>query len=436
MQPAQGPSDRQTAVWISIGVGLAVAGITIGTFWLVYWLALGKDLPTVVGAADAPYNVTDGILAITQAQPNTPTDGRQPWLGSEAWQAGVQAGQAYIGQFPQPQNVQVLRNMDTAQIWNYMQRISGAMGVSCQYCHDINNLAADSYPQKISARLMLLLVRDLNAQYMVNLPNWRGNFVQCDTCHNGQALNVPSVSDEFNKSTPSIDVVLEPLDIQGLPIRDINVLTDTIKPRDATGAPLPSLRMGLKQATLYYYYNYFIWKPFDPADRTSGRGSLALLVEGNRTQDQVTINQNTMNDMNWSLGVGCTYCHNSRNFYAWEADIVAPQFPHTYAINRLKAQRMLLMTTFMAQNWSRYVLPRNPQPTGASFPLDGNQYLTNIDGSLYVLPGCYTCHRARSVPRAAINAVDIPAGDAGVIVLPPALSGLPSPAAPVAPTTP
>jgi photosynthetic reaction center cytochrome c subunit len=288
-----------------------------------------------------------------------------------------------------------------------MQRVSAAMGVSCQYCHDINNYSADSYSQKVSARLMFILVQDLNSQYMVNLPNWRGNYVQCDTCHNLEPINLPSVSDQFIQSTPPIDVDLVPLNNQGMP-----VLTQTME-------------MSLKEASLYYYYNYQIWDPFDPADPTSGRGSLALTYPGGRTQDQVTINQNTMNSNSWSLGVGCTYCHNSRNFYAYEANIEAPQFTPEYAINRMKAQRMMLMTTFMANNWNRYVLPRTQPPVQAeSFPLDGDQYYVSFNETLYPVPGCYTCHRANIVPKAAINTADIPEGDAGIIVFPPVLTGL------------
>jgi photosynthetic reaction center cytochrome c subunit len=142
-----------------------------------------------------------------------------------------------------------------------------------------------------------------------------------------------------------------------------------------------------------------------------------------------------MNLQSWALGVGCTYCHNSRNFYAYEADIESPQFHQPYAINRLKSQRMLLMTTFMADNWSRYVLPRSPYaPIDApeNLPLDEQIYYISVQQGSgetatsvdMAVPGCYTCHQGKSVPPASINAMDIPEGDAGIYTFPPVLTGL------------
>ncbi|NJK81088.1 MAG: photosynthetic reaction center cytochrome c subunit [Chloroflexaceae bacterium] len=420
-------SDRQKALIVTLVVGAVVAGLTIITFWWIFSLTLAPALSEAAAVANAPYNNSDGVLAITATEPNTPEDGREPWLGAEAWQAGIQAGQEYISEFPEPQNVQVLQGMNTSQIWNYMIQISGALGVGCQYCHDINNFAADPYPAKISGRLMLLLVRDLNTQYITNIPNWRGNYVRCDTCHLNQALGVPTVSEQFELSVPPITVDLEPLNEAGLPIRTAEEVAELNASEFATmDVDNPML---LKEAVLYYLYNYRVWDPFNAEDPTSGRGSLSLTHEGGRTQDQVTINQNVMNLQSWSLGVGCTYCHNSRNFYAYEADIKAPQFTQTYAINRLKAQHMMLMTTFMAQNWSRYVLP-NPDYQGLIDPPDAvnQQFFLGIDDTVYAVPGCYTCHRGNAIPKASLNIAEIPEGEAGLILLPPLLRGTDAPA--------
>jgi photosynthetic reaction center cytochrome c subunit len=416
---SQGPSERQLAIFISVGVALLTAGITIVAFWWIYQLVLIPDLADARAESQAQWSQTDGVQLITnpseeriqemqQTIAETESAGgnpREPWLGSEAWTAGLQAGQEYIDEFPEPQNVQILTDLNTEQIWNYMQwQMSAAMGVGCQYCHNINNYAADSYSQKISARLMLILVQDLNSEYMANLPNWRGNYVQCSTCHNGAPNNLPAVSNQFDQSVPPIPATVIPLGEEGEPQLDA------------------AMEMSLKEASLYYLYNYQVWRPYDENDPTSRRGSLALTYPEGRTQEQVTINQNTMNLMGWSMNVGCTYCHNSRNFYAYEADTVAPQYPDTYAINRLKSQRMLLMTTFMAENWNRYVLPRDVSPE--SLPLDGRLYYVTIDETPYSVPGCYTCHQNNIVPPAAINAADIPEGEEGIYTFPSVLKGL------------
>lgn len=421
MEAQQGLTDRQKALLVTLLVGAVVAGLTVIAFWWVFSLTLAPALSEAVAAANAPYNNSDGIALIAAAAPNVPTDGREPWLGTEAWQAGIQAGQAYIAAFPQPQNVQVLKGLNTAQIWAYMIQMSGGLGVGCQYCHNINNFAADSYPQKISGRLMLRLVTDLNANYLTNIPNWRGNYVRCDTCHQGQPILMPTVSEQFDRSVPPIPVTLEPLDGNGMPIRGaaaIQALNED--PNTVVHVDNPML---LKEAVLYYLYDYQVWRPYDPADPTSGRGSLSLTHEGGRTQDQVTINQNTMNLMGWALGEGCNYCHNSRNFYAFEADNPAPQFNPNYGVNRLKAIHMLQMTTFMAQNWSKYVLPRPSAQELANFPLDGRVYYINRDDANYAVPGCYTCHRGNIIPKPALNFADIPEGEAGITLFPPLLTG-------------
>lgn len=156
-----------------------------------------EPTPTAV-LAENPYSPSDGIVVITDAEPNTPPEGdpREPWLGEAAWIDGVQAGQEYIADYPEPQNVIVLQGMNTSEIWVYMQQhVSGALGVSCQYCHDIGNFSID-YPQKISSRLMMVMVNDLNRDFMTNLPDWRGNYVQCATCHNNQPVDLPAVSNE------------------------------------------------------------------------------------------------------------------------------------------------------------------------------------------------------------------------------------------------
>ncbi len=420
MQAQQGPSDRQIAVILSLAIGAVIAVVTTATFWWIYELASGPERRAAAIAAAAPYNLSDEVARIVNAAPNTPTDGRQPWLGADAWQAGVQAGQNYVNQFPQPQGVQVLTGMTTAQIWVYMQQyVSGALGVGCQYCHDINNFASYTYPQKTAGLLMLQLVRDMNSQFIVNLPGWQNNYVQCATCHTGQAVGMPSWGPEFENARQPIQVNVAVVD----PATGETINDPALKPDFLQGL------VPLKDAILYKLYNYAVWEPYDPAQYQSGRGTLALAYNTDTargpSQDQVNITQGAMNYMGWSLGVTCTYCHNSRNFYAYEETpgnlIVQPD----YAVKRLKTQRMLLMSTWMAENWTKYaIFPKDiPVAEGAGPILVDQQYLTPIGGAYYAMPGCYTCHQANAIPRAAINQANLPEGDAGVSIFPPVLRG-------------
>lgn len=411
--PATRPNDRQLALYISVAVGMVVAVVTTATFYWIYDLVLGGERRAAAEVASRQWGPGDGTNVIINAQPNVTTDGRAAWLGRQAWTEGVQAGTAWVQANPNPVNVQVLTGMTSAQVWAYMtQYVSPALGVSCQYCHNINNFASDEYAQKVSARNMLYLVSDVNANFIVNLPNWRGNYVQCATCHNNQPVNMESFGERFVKSVPPIPVTVDPLDENGVAITD-----PAAKPAEIRD------KVQLQDAVLYYIYNYQVWKPYDPADPESGRGSLALTYEGGRTQDQVTINQNVMNYQSWALGVGCTYCHNSRNFTAYEIT-PAGQLPNpVYGYNKLKAQQMMQLTTWLQANWATYGAVGKDAIPAASIGGASELSYRLLDGQYYNVPGCYTCHRGNSISKAAINQSQIPPGDAGLVVLPPVLRG-------------
>lgn len=430
MQSGTRPGDRQVAILVSVAVGIVVAVITIATFWWIYELVTGPDRRAAAVLAVATYDpAITGTQIITKAAENVPPEGdkRLPWLGTNAWVTAVQAGQTYIQQFPQPQNAQVLTGMNTSQIWGFMvQQVSPALGVSCQYCHDITNFAAETFPQKARARGMLKLVADLNTQFMVTLPDWRSNFVRCATCHNGQPTKMMIVGPQFVNSVPPIRVTVDPIDAMGNP-----VITTTLKP---AGIQNPLL---LQDAALYYLFNYKVWNPYDAATPESGRGSLALTYKGGRTQDQVTINQNTMNNLAWSLGVGCIYCHNTRNFISYEptgiaAPLITADGETVQVATRLKAVRMLQMTTWISDNWTnaKYnganptVLTEAQMAQIGTGGLIGRNYYRLINDQYYNMPGCFTCHAGVSIPKAALNQSQIPLDATSAdVVLPTRLRG-------------
>ena len=72
-------------------------------------------------------------------------------------------------------NLQVLtpQNVDIT-----MQNITLALGVGCIYCHDLNDLSLDTKPQKMKARMMIEMVRDVNAKFGDGKTH-----VTCWTCH-------------------------------------------------------------------------------------------------------------------------------------------------------------------------------------------------------------------------------------------------------------
>ena len=80
----------------------------------------------------------------------------------------------------------------TAQNVEYtMQNITFALGVGCVYCHDLNDLSLDTKPKKVKARMMLEMVRDINAKFGDGQTH-----VTCWTCHH--ASTTPQVAKPSN----------------------------------------------------------------------------------------------------------------------------------------------------------------------------------------------------------------------------------------------
>jgi hypothetical protein len=101
-----------------------------------------------------------------------------------------------------PTNLQVLpKDLGGPQVVQIMQAFNGALGVQCAYCHvtavgpgTMNDFASDMKPQKKTARVMMLMARDVNAKLGIELgkPASEVTPVQCVTCHRG--LPIPNAS--------------------------------------------------------------------------------------------------------------------------------------------------------------------------------------------------------------------------------------------------
>ena len=72
-----------------------------------------------------------------------------------------------------------------------MQNITFALGLRCIDCHDVNDLSLDTKPEKLKARMMLEMVRDINAKFGDGKTH-----VTCWTCHRG------STQPELSRSIP------------------------------------------------------------------------------------------------------------------------------------------------------------------------------------------------------------------------------------------
>jgi photosynthetic reaction center cytochrome c subunit len=289
-----GPNLAFLAVFILITVLLLS-----GALWVVSFVR-----GTAVSAAE------DQVI-LNQAYINYSTAG--DYVSTES----TQAVQAYIAQFPEPQNVKVLTGMNTSEIWAFMTAyVAGGMKQDCTYCHDINNFAAegaeigddDVAARKDNALLHLEMVADLNQNWITKLAEVEGKQpsgaqIICATCHLGEPIPVAW-----------------PEDLHALP--------------DDYRLPLADLDV--------------------------------LLVTGNLdvSLDTVQYNQHTMYHFSESLAVGCTHCHNSRYFPSWD------QPAKYYALTMLEMSQHILenyQDTMNDQEPSCYLCHRNEvRPPGAA----------------------------------------------------------------------
>ena len=196
------------------------------------------------------------------------------------------------------QNVQVLGDV-SANEFNYLMQAmtnwvapdgSNIKDAGCTYCHNPENMASDEKYTKVVARKMLLMTRNINAQ-------WKPHFasagapqenagVTCWTCHRGKP--VPA----YNWST----AVPDPGTITG----------------NKRGGNTPAQTVA---------YASLAYDPF--TDYLAGKENIRVGGKAFPTKHVASIQQTEktyglMMHMSQGLGVNCTFCHNSQNFAKWE----------------------------------------------------------------------------------------------------------------------
>lgn len=77
-----------------------------------------------------------------------------------------------------PKNLQVLK--EGVNIRQVMGSFTSGLGVRCDFCHVLPDYASDDNPKKITARMMITMVQDVNAKF----PDGKEH-VTCYTCHRG-----------------------------------------------------------------------------------------------------------------------------------------------------------------------------------------------------------------------------------------------------------
>lgn len=194
---------------------------------------------------------------------------------------GPKASQVY-------QNVKVLGHLSAAEFVRHMTAITAwvAPNEGCTYCHNPANFAEDSKYTKVVARRMIQMTQHINVDWQQHVSN---TGVTCFTCHRGQPV-------------PSKIWFTAPGQKKGADFIGNKNAQNTADQDSVKGASLP----------YDHYTEYFKEaKPIRVAGNTA-------LPTGNRSSiQQGEFTYGLMMHMSDSLGVNCTYCHNSRSFGDW-----------------------------------------------------------------------------------------------------------------------
>jgi photosynthetic reaction center cytochrome c subunit len=193
---------------------------------------------------------------------------------------GPKAGDIY-------QNVQILGDLGVAEFTRLMASMTEwvAPEQGCAYCHEDGNLAADTVYTKRVARVMIAMTQRANAGWQ---PHVGKTGVTCYTCHRGK--NVPEYAWTADPG----------------PARATGMVAQTDQNIAAAAVGYSSL-------------------PYDPfstylADEQEIRVvSATALPTGSKKNIMDTEHTYAlMMHFSKSLGVNCTYCHNSQAFSSWE----------------------------------------------------------------------------------------------------------------------
>jgi len=187
-------------------------------------------------------------------------------------------------------NVQVLGNLSVAEFTRTMAAITSWVSPKegCAYCHNVANLAEDSKYTKVVARRMVQMNQHINADWQTHVGV---TGVTCYTCHRGNPV-------------PAASWFAAPA--------ERTATTGMLGYRASQN--LASTEVGLSSLPNNVYSTFLVG-----ADEIRVIGSTALPTGNRQSTKQAEWTYGLMMHMSSSLGVNCTYCHNSRSFKQWDS---------------------------------------------------------------------------------------------------------------------
>lgn len=266
-----------------------VAGVLFSIPMLLIWDRPPIDVQQIGFRGTAMEEVDNPRIAEELRERNQPPEvifagGVEPF--------GDLAGDVY-------ENVQVLGDLTEDEFNNLMlsitQWVSPEQG--CAYCHNEENLASDEVYTKIVARSMLEMTRVINAEWASHVAGVTGEdgaYVNCYTCHRGN--NVPEY---VWYNADGIEGQAQAAGMLGS--RDDQNLADA----ETAFSSLPYTALETKLNG-------------DEAIRVIADNELPRVGVDGASIQATEATYSLMMHMSDSLGVNCTYCHNSRAFSMWD----------------------------------------------------------------------------------------------------------------------
>jgi photosynthetic reaction center cytochrome c subunit len=263
-------------------------------------------------------------------------------------------------------NVQVLNDLTVLEFSRLMQALSTwvAPEEGCDFCHNPRKLDSDEKYTKVVARQMLLMTRQINTEWKQHVG---ATGVTCWTCHRGQA--VPSGDWFANPGSPGSmnNGGNRAVQNQG----GVRTNGNTALPVDALSAYL------LRE------------------DDVRIQGTKALRNGDGLSIKNAEWTYSLMMYMSNSLGVNCTFCHNSRALANWKES--TPQ--------RVTAWHGIRMVRHLNEQWL--------EPVGALLP--ANRLSPTGD---WPKVACETCHKGVNKPLNGVTMLDDYPELRGVMVRP------------------
>jgi photosynthetic reaction center cytochrome c subunit len=186
------------------------------------------------------------------------------------------------------QNVKVLGDLSVGEFTRHMLAITAwvAPEQGCTYCHGAN-LADDSKYTKVVARRMIQMNRSLNVDWAKHVGP---TGVTCYTCHRGNPV---------------------PANVWFAPMTPKN---NYARPGMGDDAGQNKAEPSIALASLPY-------DPFTPylsgAEPIRVQTTTALPADNRASTKQAEHTYSLMLHMSKSLGVNCTFCHNTQSFLTW-----------------------------------------------------------------------------------------------------------------------